>query len=591
MQYKELTSLALFLAVNALPTSNDVTYIKRENTNEIPFYYPAVTSKSFPVPQVASFAKPTEEDVLRVAREALKKEFKLSDGDFTIKQHHTDREGVTHVYAIRTIDGVPVDNNNCAVHLKGDSVVSMSTSFTGSIQKRSNTVATATVTVPLEEAVGIASKELGVERDDFPSSLVYIQVPGGKIVYAHQFQLKSPDSTKWFQVTSDTATGKIVQVVDYVSHANFTVLGLPKNDPRESFDKVVDPAFIGSSPKGWNEDGQTKYTDSQGNNVISTIKKVTTDGGKKLDFTTAFNAKEEPSTEGNKRVAIVNNFYISNMMHDISYQYGFTEDAGNFQQYNFGKGGKEGDRVKVNNQASGSNNANFATPPDGQSGVMNMYTWDSTTPNRDGSLDNAIPIHEYTHGISNRLTGGSSQASCLNAKESRGMGEGWGDTLAMYLTRKETDIATTPFILADYADNNPKGIRHYPYSTDLKVNPYTYSSLNGLSSVHNIGEIWAVTLNEVYWNLVEKYGYSSNWFDPKQTKGNIMAMNLVMSGLKLQPCNPTFLDARNAILKADELYYKGENRCLLWKAFAKRGMGDDVIAAGYKDGFKVPANC
>lgn len=33
----------------------------------------------------------------------------------------------------------------------------------------------------------------------------------------------------------------------------------------------------------------------------------------------------------------------TNMFHDLMYAYGFTEEAGNFQQYNFGKGGKEND--------------------------------------------------------------------------------------------------------------------------------------------------------------------------------------------------------------------------------------------------------
>ena len=31
-----------------------------------------------------------------------------------------------------------------------------------------------------------------------------------------------------------------------------------------------------------------------------------------------------------------------------------------------------------------------------------------------------------------------------------------------------------------------------------------------------------------------------------------MALQLVMTGLKLQPCSPGFVDGRDAILKADE---------------------------------------
>ena len=52
--------------------------------------------------------------------------------------------------------------------------------------------------------------------------------------------------------------------------------------------------------------------------------------------------KQDPTSVDNKRAAIINNFYVSNMMHDISYAFGFDEASGNFQQKNFGKGGAEG---------------------------------------------------------------------------------------------------------------------------------------------------------------------------------------------------------------------------------------------------------
>ena len=50
-------------------------------------------------------------------------------------------------------------------------------------------------------------------------------------------------------------------------------------------------------------------------------------------------------------------------------------------------------------------------------------------------------------------------------------------------------------------------------------------------------------------------------------------MNLVMQGLKLQPCSPGFVDGRDAILQADQLLYGGANQCLIWNAFAARGLG------------------
>ena len=52
-----------------------------------------------------------------------------------------------------------------------------------------------------------------------------------------------------------------------------------------------------------------------------------------------------------------------------------------------------------------------------------------------------------------------------------------------------------------------------------------------------------------------------------------MAIALVTEGLKLQPCNPGFVDGRNAILDADVALYGGANQCLIWEAFAKRGLG------------------
>jgi extracellular elastinolytic metalloproteinase len=70
-----------------------------------------------------------------------------------------------------------------------------------------------------------------------------------------------------------------------------------------------------------------------------------------------------------------------------------------------------------------------------------------------------------------------------------------------------------------------------------------------------------------------------------------MMLKLVIGGMKLQPCNPTFLNARDAILAADQAFYDGVNQCLIWKGFAKRGMGIDAVNDGYLDGFKVPDSC
>lgn len=230
-----------------------------------------------------------------------------------------------------------------------------------------------------------------------------------------------------------------------------------------------------------------------------------------------------------------------------------------------------------------------------------MYAWDMSTPMRDGSLENSIPMHgkiqltslylEYTHGITNRMTGGSRNGECLENLEAGGMGEGWSDAFALFVGRKPADTRETDVIIGAYVYNKPAGIRSFPYSTNLETNPLVFNKLVELNEVHDMGELWTSIWNEIYWNLVDKSGYSGNWFDSKQSEGNIVAMQLMMGGLTLQPCNPSFLQARDAVLAADDAFYGGDNKCEVWKGFAKRGMGNDAVAEGYVNGFSVPEEC
>ncbi|KAJ1341169.1 hypothetical protein BSLG_010784 [Batrachochytrium salamandrivorans] len=69
-------------------------------------------------------------------------------------------------------------------------------------------------------------------------------------------------------------------------------------------------------------------------------------------------------------------------------------------------------------------------------------------------------------------------------------------------------------------------MRKYPYTTDLDVNPLKYQDAVGEKERHNLGEIWTTMLLEVYWNLVEEYGFSANLHDATQKKGNIIFLQL-----------------------------------------------------------------
>ena len=117
--------------------------------------------------------------------------------------------------------------------------------------------------------------------------------------------------------------------------------------------------------------------------------------------------------------------------------------------------------------------------------------------------------------------------------------------------------------------------------------------------VHAKGEVWAEILYEVFWNVVDDYGFSLKWFDhsykkrhskKKRDYGNIMMLQNVVDGLKLQPCYPSFVDARDAILLADRQNYKGINQCSMWKGFAKRGLGVEAKTGGIED-FTLPDDC
>lgn len=150
------------------------------------------------------------------------------------------------------------------------------------------------------------------------------------------------------------------------------------------------------------------------------------------------------------------------MVHDLYYRYGFDEPAGNFQNYNFGKGGKENDALIALAQNGGNrNNAIFGTPPDGQRPLMRMFIWDLSQPWRDGDLEAGIIIHEYSHGLSQRLTGGPTNSGCLPMGEPAGMSEGYGDFFATTVrsTRNYSD-----YVMGAWAANQPYGIRLRPYS-------------------------------------------------------------------------------------------------------------------------------
>jgi extracellular elastinolytic metalloproteinase len=124
----------------------------------------------------------------------------------------------------------------------------------------------------------------------------------------------------------------------------------------------VSPEDATASPLGWHDQGQagSKYRTTVGNNVWAqnnpdgrssyktNYRPDGIDKDKDLTFDFEIDLKKEPLSYID--AAITNLFYWNNIMHDLFYKYGFDEKSGNFQEDNFGRGGKGNDAVIANAQ-------------------------------------------------------------------------------------------------------------------------------------------------------------------------------------------------------------------------------------------------
>jgi extracellular elastinolytic metalloproteinase len=143
----------------------------------------------------------------------------------------------------------------------------------------------------------------------------------------------------------------------------------------------VTPAGTVPSPNGWLNTGTHKTINIAGNNVHAYLDASPNNqpdtGGTSISngaFTTVHSRTTAPSTTGNRAVAVQNLFYLNNRIHDVLYAVGFNESEANFQENNFSRGGSGSDSVNAEAQdGGGTDNANFATPNEGQNPRMQMY--------------------------------------------------------------------------------------------------------------------------------------------------------------------------------------------------------------------------
>ncbi|HKX26718.1 MAG TPA: extracellular metalloproteinase [Blastocatellia bacterium] len=418
----------------------------------------------------------------------------------------------------------------------------------------------------------------GENRDELLSDLMIMRVGQRAVLAWHSYVDVGPN--EWYEMLVDANTGSLLYRYNlYADVAQGTVFRTNGFGARALVSFVGDTTINTSA--GWmgtstitSGNNVNAYLDTDANNQPDNLNGNGLQTGHAVsatqNFTFPFSLTVDPRTQ--RAADVTNLFYFNNLMHDFVYRLGFTESAGNFQINNYGRGGTGNDPVRAEAQdGSGTNNANFGTPPEGSSPRMQMFIFTRTTPNRSSSIDGDVVLHEYGHGVSNRLVGGPANTSCLGGTQAGAMGEGWSDYFSATFFNSG--------IVGEYVINNQtRGIRRAPYTVPANAIHDSYADLGNQGfEVHSDGEVWTAAL-----------------FELRQTLGAALADRLVVQGMKFTPCRPSFLNARDGILTADQNLNGGANRCTIWRVFARHGMG--VSARGnngttHVAATDIPANC
>jgi hypothetical protein len=186
------------------------------------------------------------------------------------------------------------------------------------------------------------------------------------------------------------------------------------------------------------------------------------------------------------------------------------------------------------------------------------------------------------------------------------MQEGWADFYSRcLLSSPDEDVNgifpigaySTLLLLPGATNNYYYGVRLFPYAVITNIgpngkphNPMTFADIDhlqasvsdgafppnpGLSTtpldIHNIGTVWCMMLLEMRARMVARLGWEI---------GNQRALQVVTDGMKLDPANPTFIQARDSIIAADLAGFGGEDVPDIRSAFALRGAGAGSSVVG-----------
>jgi len=447
--------------------------------------------------------------------------------------------------------------------------------------------------------------------------------------FDHVYELTVELEDHLFVADISTTTGELYDIYDLARSATFRAVPWQNVDIGEGSKLIVDPENKKASPRGWNRDGKYLYYYTNGNNVKAVLdwdanvsysenkKFIATSTKKELIFDYKYNSSAVKARD-NYQAAVTNVFYITNILHDFFYMYGFTEKFGNFQTNNWNKGGEGNDQLIVLVQnGSGNNNAYMITGADGKSPRMKLLIYNRIKEyERDSAFSNQVIIHEFTHGVSARLVGGPSQTGCFKDGEADSINEGLSDFFSLLLTTKKNENRKKELIWAKWLSNGTS--RKYKYTMNQKVNPLKYSNLSHAKDKevepHFGGQLWASIMYDVIWEVIDEYGFSNNILlnssegektyslevNSRDLPGNIRLAKIVVDALKLMPCNPTFIEARDSIFLAQRQFSNFKRmRCALWRGFAARGLGTNAKKPSkdangnvkYVDNHDIPSDC
>ncbi|KAH7100032.1 Fungalysin metallopeptidase-domain-containing protein [Auriculariales sp. MPI-PUGE-AT-0066] len=493
------------------------------------------------------------------------------------------------VWVRQTVGGIPVANTmaNVAMNSKGD-VVSYGSSLVPvkkSKVSKAGFVKTSKLTgnAAIHHAYNVVGGKVDSKR---PPTLAYLADENGDLKLTHCVRMHLPNNHV-YDAYVDAVSGDVRVTNKDIGEAGQVLLS--------------DVEDLAVSPHGWTAapGGSLPAGVTLGNNVVAAFVGNLTSLASPVDafvqnvvpmssdgvFDYPANLKADPTTVGNRAAAVVHAFYAANMAHDILYR---CEHALLLCDQ---PGGQAMDPVLVSVQDTGmENNALFTTLPDGQASYLQTFLFNLTLPDleRDSTLDNTVILHEYAHGLTNRMTGGGT-AVCLQTLESAGMGEGWSDAFAEWVWQS-AQSTFSDFTVGDYTSGYPLGLRTYPYSVNRTTNPLTYGDVPKFDEVHLIGEVWAQTLHVVHANLVAEFGSATDALtNPDGENGHAVFLRVMVDALRIQPCNPTFAAARLAIIQGEENRYAGKYMCNLWISFASMGLG--VGAQDFVQSVKVPPEC